>query len=100
MRVGIFGGTFNPPHMGHVNMCRLFLKEIMLDRIFVIPTNVPPHKQIETKTTTNQRIEMAKLAFLSISDNIIVSDIEVKREGKSYTADTIKELKSQGYNDL
>ena len=100
MRVGIFGGTFNPPHLGHINMCKLFLEEIMLDRLYVIPTNIPPHKQIETKTTTDQRIEMSRLAFSSISDKIIVSDIEAKRNGKSYTADTIMELKSQGYDDL
>ena len=100
MKVGIFGGTFNPPHLGHMNMCKLFLDELSLDKLFVIPASVPPHKQIKSKTTTEQRIEMSQLAFSSISSKICVSDMEAMRNGKSYTADTIKELKSQGYDDL
>lgn len=100
MRVGIFGGTFNPPHNGHINMCKLFLDELCLDKLFVIPASIPPHKQINSKTTTMERLEMAKIAFSNISKKIVVSDLETKRSGKSYTADTIKELKSLGYNDL
>jgi len=100
MRVGIFGGTFDPPHLGHINMCKLFLEELELDKLFVIPASDPPHKQIDSKTTITQRIEMAQLAFSSISPRVFVSDIEAKRSGKSYTADTIRELKSLGYDDL
>ena len=100
MRVGIFGGTFNPPHLGHINMCKLFLNEINLDKLLVIPASIPPHKQVKSKTTTEQRLEMSKLAFASISEKICISDIEIKRKGKSYTADTIKELKNVGYDDL
>ena len=100
MRVGIFGGTFNPPHIGHINMCKLFLEELSLDKLFVIPANVPPHKQIKSKTTGKERFEMAEIAFANLSDKVIVSNLEMKRTGKSYTADTIKELKSQGYDDL
>ncbi len=100
MRVGIFGGTFNPPHLGHINMCTLFLEEMKLDKLIVIPACIPPHKQIKSKTTVEQRLEMSKIAFTPISNKIFVSDIETKREGKSYTADTIKEIKALGYNDL
>lgn len=100
MRVGIFGGTFNPPHIGHINMCKLFLEELELDKLFVIPANVPPHKQIKSKTTGKERLEMAKIAFSNLSNKVIVSDLEMNRTGKSYTADTIKEIKSQGYDDL
>lgn len=100
MRVGIFGGTFNPPHNGHVNMCKLFLEKLSLDKLFVIPASIPPHKQINSKTTTKERLEMSEIAFSDISEKIVVSDLETKRSGKSYTADTIKELKSLGYNDL
>lgn len=100
MRVGIFGGTFNPPHIGHINICKLFLEKLSLDKLFVIPANVPPHKQISSNTTSKERLEMARIAFSNISSNVIVSDLEMKRIGKSYTADTIEELKSQGYNDL
>lgn len=100
MRVGIFGGTFNPPHIGHINMCKLFLEKLSLDKLFVIPANIPPHKQIISKTTCKERLEMAEIAFSNLSDKVIVSDLEMKRTGKSYTADTIKELKSQGYGNL
>ena len=100
MRVGIFGGTFNPPHLGHINMCKLFLEEIELDKLFIIPASIPPHKQINSKTTPEQRFEMASLAFSEISANVSVLDIEMKRSGKSYSADTIKELKSLGYDNL
>ena len=100
MKVGIFGGTFNPPHIGHVNMCRLFLEELSLDKVFVIPSSIPPHKQIKSKTTTEQRIEMSRIAFSTVSSKVEVSDIETKRSGKSYTADTIKEIKALGYQDI
>ena len=100
MRVGIFGGTFDPPHIGHINMCRLFLNELCLDELYVIPAFMPPHKDIKSNTRVNERFEMARLAFSNISDKIIVSDIEIKREGKSYTANTLHEFRTKGYNDL
>lgn len=100
MKVGIFGGTFNPPHIGHVNMCKLFLERLSLDKVFVIPSSIPPHKQIKSKITTEQRIEMSRIAFSSVSSKIEVSDIETKRSGKSYTADTIKEIKALGYDEI
>ena len=100
MRVGIFGGTFDPPHIGHINMCRIFLDKLSLDKLYVIPANIPPHKIIKSNTFANQRYEMAKLAFSCISNRVEISDIEIKREGKSYTADTLKTFVEQGYDDL
>ena len=100
MKIGIFGGTFDPPHIGHIQTCQLFLNEFNLDRLFVIPTYLPPHKEIKSKTTTKQRFEMSEIAFSGLSDKIIVSDIEIKRQGKSYTADTIKEFVNMGYDDI
>ncbi|MBO5439561.1 MAG: nicotinate (nicotinamide) nucleotide adenylyltransferase [Clostridia bacterium] len=100
MRVGIFGGTFDPPHLGHINMCEAFLKKISLDKLYVIPAHIPPHKTIKSMTSVNERFEMAKLAFSSISDKVIISDIEIIREGKSYTADTLRSFREQGFNDL
>lgn len=100
MRVGIFGGTFDPPHTGHINMCELFLRELSLDALYVIPAYIPPHKTIKSNTSVNERFEMAQIAFANISDKIIISDIEIKREGKSYTADTLRAFREQGYDDL
>ncbi len=100
MRVGIFGGTFDPPHIGHINMCELFLKKLSLDALYVIPAYIPPHKTIKSRTTVFERFEMAKIAFSSLSDKIIISDIEIKREGKSYTADTLRTFREKGFDDL
>ncbi len=100
MKIGIFGGTFDPPHIGHINMCKAFIDKLDLDALYVIPARIPPHKTIKSSTTTEQRFEMTKLAFSGISDKIIVSDLEIKREGKSYTADTIQYFKESSENDL
>lgn len=100
MRVGIFGGTFDPPHIGHINMCKLFLNELSLDKLYVIPAYIPPHKIIKSNTSVCERFEMAEIAFSNVSNKIIISNIEIKREGKSYTADTLKAFREQGYDDL
>lgn len=91
MRIGIFGGTFNPPHLGHKNLA-LKIKELAkLDKIIVIPSCVPPHKQSEQLADGNHRMKMCELMFTE--DFFTVSDIEIKRQGKSYTYDTVVELK-------
>lgn len=100
MKIGIFGGTFDPPHVGHINMCKAFINTLELDALYVIPANIPPHKTIKSSTTANQRLEMSKMAFSSISDKVVVSDLEIKREGKSYTADTIRYFKDKGNDEI
>ncbi len=91
MRTGLMGGTFNPPHMGHINAARAAKDELSLDRIIFIPTGTPPHKQIaEHSATTEQRLEMTYLAAKTLGAE--VSDIEIKREGKSFTVYTLREL--------
>lgn len=95
MKIGIYGGTFDPPHIGHINACKAFLEQIELDKLYVIPVYTPPHKNVSSKTMPYQRFDMTKLAFEPLSDKIIVSDIEIKREGKSYTADTIRAFKDE-----
>ncbi len=91
MRIGIFGGTFNPPHWGHKNLA-LKIKELAkLDKIIVIPSCVPPHKQSEQLADGNHRMKMCELMFGE--DFFTVSDIEIKRQGKSYTYDTVVEMK-------
>lgn len=91
MRIGIFGGTFNPPHKGHKRMALEMMKSASLDKILIIPTFTPPHKTATDLASTKDRVEMCNLLFSE--DCFEVSDIEIKREGKSYTVDTVSELK-------
>ncbi|MBQ9543687.1 MAG: nicotinate (nicotinamide) nucleotide adenylyltransferase [Clostridia bacterium] len=94
MRIGVFGGSFNPPHAGHLTAARAFVKEIALDRLIVIPAGVPPHKRLEVFCTDEDRLNMTRLNFSSLGEKLIVSDMEIRREGKSYTVDTLRELKN------
>ena len=98
MRIGIFGGTFDPPHIGHISACKSFLEYVELDILYIIPVYMPPHKDIHSGTSEDDRLEMARLAFLPLSDKIFVSDLEIKRGGRSYTADTIKQIKAENEN--
>ncbi len=91
LRIGVYGGTFAPPHVGHVEAAKAFMEQMKLDYLFIIPTAVPPHKQIDASDDPIHRLRMCELAFEGI-DGIVISDIEIKRGGKSYTYDTLKEL--------
>ena len=91
MKIGILGGTFNPPHMGHLVLAQEFIENLGLDKILFIPTNISPHKEIESANVYN-RFEMIKLAVAG-NECFEVLDLEVKREGVSYTIDTVKEVK-------
>lgn len=95
MRIGIFGGTFNPPHVGHVESARSFLKAMKLDRLLVIPTFTPPHKEFHEEATPSERLDMCRIAFSSIPCAEI-SDMEILRGGKSYTYLTLEELSGDG----
>lgn len=101
MRTGIFGGSFNPPHMGHLGSLQTVLKKAGLDQIRVIPAAQNPLKiQIEGPTP-EQRLEMTKLALRGWGESFVVDDQEIKRGGKSYTIDTIKNLRKDiDANDL
>ena len=91
MRIGIMGGTFNPPHTGHINAANVAKKELSLDKLIFIPTALPPHKELAVGSATAlQRLEMTRLAAELAGAE--TSDIEISRGGKSYTADTLKEL--------
>lgn len=90
-RIGIFGGTFSPPHNGHIAAAKAFMEQMWLDFLFVIPAAVPPHKEVEDGISAAHRFRMAQLAFQAI-EGVYVSDMELKREGKSYTTDTLREL--------
>jgi len=90
-RIGILGGTFDPPHNGHLLMAELVRESMQLDGIWLLPANVPPHKQ-GTSTPSVLRAEMANLAA-DTNEYFNVQDIELKRTGVSYTFDTVKILK-------
>lgn len=91
MRVGIYGGTFSPVHNGHVAAARAFMEQMWLDILYIIPTGVTPHKAMQGDATARDRLEMCRLAFAGM-EGVVVSDLEMKREGKSYTVDTLREL--------
>ena len=91
MRVGIYGGTFSPVHNGHVAAAKAFMEQMWLDILYVIPTGVTPHKDMKGDATAADRLEMCRLAFAGM-EGVIVSDLEMRREGKSYTVDTLREL--------
>ena len=90
-RVGIYGGTFAPIHNGHVNAAKLFMEQMRLDYLFIIPAGIPPHKQVDTSDDPHHRLRMCELAFAGV-DGVVVSDMEISRGGKSYTVDTLREL--------
>ena len=95
MKIALFGGTFNPPHQGHVNLARGVWKELQPDRLLVMPTGLPPHKAMPTGSASNEeRYEMTLLAFSSIP-GVTVSRLELERGGASYTSDTLKTLRRE-----
>lgn len=91
-RIGLFGGTFDPPHIGHMLIAQEALSELKLDEVWFIPVSTPPHKEREGLTSGKDRFQMIKAATQN-EKQFKVNDIELKREGKSYTIDTIHQLK-------
>lgn len=89
-KYGIFGGSFNPIHYGHLMICEYIKKEMGLDKVIFIPTGNPPHKDLGV--SAEDRYEMVRLAISSNPD-FEISDIETTRVNLSYTVDTIRELK-------
>lgn len=91
LRVGIYGGTFAPIHNGHVQAAKAFMEQMKLDYLFIIPTCLPPHKQIDRSDDPLYRLRMCELAFEGV-EGVVISDTEIKRGGRSYTYDTLREL--------
>lgn len=94
MRVGILGGTFNPPHVGHLICGAEAYVQLGLDRVIVIPTRIPPHKPVEDEPGPEHRLELCRVAVQG-DDRFEVSDLEYRRGGVSYTVDTLEELHAQ-----
>ena len=98
MKIGIFGGTFNPPHLGHITAAREAFALLGLDRLLLIPVGLPPHKELPAGSpTAAQRLEMTRLAAeaTELGDRVEVLDLELRREGRSFTSDTLEALKAQ-----
>ena len=93
-RIAIFGGTFNPPHLGHVSLLRQVEEQMDFDEILLMPAHIPPHKQAQSLASGKDRIEMLKLAFAELPQ-VSICDMELKRRGKSYTVDTLAALRRQ-----
>ncbi|MCL2819881.1 MAG: bis(5'-nucleosyl)-tetraphosphatase (symmetrical) YqeK [Oscillospiraceae bacterium] len=97
MKIGIFGGTFNPPHIGHVLAAKSAAEENSLDLMIVIPTGIPPHKPLPPLTPSpDKRYQMTENAFSGI-ENIKVSDMEINSSEYCYTIDTVKRIQRE-YN--
>ncbi len=93
MKIGVFGGTFNPPHNGHVRLAKAAADELKLDKLLVIPSCIPPHKIAAKLADGQERLEMCRLAF-SCDPRFEVSPMELERGSRSYTVETLRELKA------
>jgi len=94
-RIGVFGGTFNPPHVGHILAAEQAISALELDRLLLVPDRVAPHKQLPGNSATpRQRLEMLRIAAEG-KPKMTVSDIELDREGPSYTVETVRQLKQR-----
>ncbi|MDQ6606512.1 MAG: nicotinate-nucleotide adenylyltransferase [Actinomycetota bacterium] len=91
MRIGILGGTFNPPHLGHLICAQEALLQLSLDQVMLIPARIPPHKPVEHEPGAEHRLELCRLAVRG-DERLCVSAIEIERDGLSFTVDTLAEL--------
>lgn len=95
MKIAIYGGSFNPPHLGHVEAARTVAAVLAPDRLLIVPASVPPHKALaDGSPTAQQRLELCRLAFADIP-GAEISEIELRREGKSYSYDTVRLLREE-----
>lgn len=98
MRIGIFGGTFDPIHNGHLLLAECCRQTCELDEVRFIPAAIPPHKRQQTITPDKKRLEMLRLA-LGGDSHFTLSDVEIKRGGISYSAETLQEIKKESPED-
>ena len=91
-KLGIFGGTFNPPHMAHLMAAEGVRDQLKLDKVLFVPAAIPPHKQKENIVPVKHRLEMVRLAIRG-NRYFEISDVELHRKGPSYTIDTVREMR-------
>jgi nicotinate-nucleotide adenylyltransferase len=95
-RIGLFGGTFNPIHCGHIAVAQQLQRGFPLDRIYLVPSRLPPHKSCSDLAQAAHRLAMIELALAEVKgDTLRLSDIELKREGPSYTVDTVAAFRKE-----
>lgn len=98
MKIGIYGGTYNPPHLGHLAAAKAAVEALGLDRLLLIPAAIPPHKILpECTPSTAQRMDMVRIMAdaMLMPGVVAASDMELNRQGPSYTSDTLAELHAQ-----
>ncbi len=98
MNIAMFGGSFNPVHNAHTDFAKRVIKSVDLEKLYIMPTYSSPHKTGEGMALPDDRLNMCKIAFKEIKITC-VSDIEILRQGKSYTCDTLRQLKELHPND-
>ncbi len=94
MRIAVYGGSFNPIHYGHLLSAVWVLEKLNYDKIILVPANIPVHKSYSDYPAAVHRLKMTELAAEGL-DYLEASDVEIKRGGKSYSIDTIRELKEK-----
>jgi nicotinate-nucleotide adenylyltransferase len=94
MRIGVLGGTFDPPHMGHLIVASTAFDALRLDRLLFVPAAAPPHKLGLVVATAEQRLRMVRLAVQG-DPRFEVDDLEIRRPGASYTVDTLRALRER-----
>ena|SRR5437660_702393 len=92
-RVGILGGTFNPPHLGHLELARRAASELALARVHLVPAHAPPHKRAEPDPGPERRVQMCRL-LVAGERELDVCTTEVERGGTSYTVDTLRSARA------
>jgi nicotinate-nucleotide adenylyltransferase len=98
LRIGVFGGAFNPPHMGHLICAQEVLLQLGLERVLFVPFGQAPHREIDDDTGAEARLEMVEAAIAG-DERFVISRVEVDREGPSYTSDTLELLRSESPDD-
>lgn len=93
MRLGIYGGTFDPVHLGHLLLAEQCREQCSLDQVWFVPAGIPPHKQDATHTPAATRVEMLELAIAG-QPAFAVSRLEIERSGPSYTIETLRQIQS------
>ena len=93
-RIGIYGGTYSPPHIGHMKAAEYAIEALGLDRLLLIPTGVSPHKAMSAGATSADRLEMLRLSAAGM-EKAQVSDLEIRRQGSSYTVDTLRAIREE-----
>jgi nicotinate-nucleotide adenylyltransferase len=98
LRVGVFGGAFNPPHLGHLVCAQEVLLQLQLERVLFVPMGQPPHRELDDDPGGQARLEMVELAIAG-DERFVASRVELDKEGPSYTSETLELLLTESPDD-